>query len=303
MKTERNILIAFILNLAFSIFEFIGGALTGSVAIVSDAVHDIGDAASIGISLALEKHSKKQPDETHTYGYARYSVIGGVITTFILLFGSAAVIYNAILRIANPVAIDYNGMIIFAVIGALVNLAAAYFTREGDSINQKAVNLHMLEDVLGWVVVLVGALIMKFTDISVIDPAMSIGVAVFIFINALKNLKEVLDLFLAKTPESIQINEIKEHVESIDGVLGVHHIHIWSMDGSANYATMHVVCSGDSHEIKEKVREELREHGISHATLELEAEGEHCHEEHCHVEYSEGGHHHHHHHHHGHHHH
>ena len=245
MKSEKNILIAFLLNLCFSIFEFVGGIFTGSVAIVSDAVHDMGDAISIGVSFFLERKSQKQPDETYTYGYARYSVIGGVITTFILLFGSAAVIYNAILRIANPVAIDYNGMIIFAVIGALVNLAAAYFTREGDSINQKAVNLHMLEDVLGWAVVLVGAVVMRFTDLTVIDPLMSIGVAVFIFINALKNLKEVLDLFLAKTPESIQINEIKEHVESIDGVLGVHHIHIWSMDGSANYATMHVVCSGD----------------------------------------------------------
>ena len=150
MKTERNILIAFILNFAFSIFEFIGGAITGSVAIVSDAVHDIGDAMSIGASYFLEKKSKKQPDETYTYGYARYSVMGGVITTFVLIFGSVAVIYNAILRIVNPVEINYDGMIVFAVVGVVVNLAAAYFTREGDSINQKAVNLHMLEDVLGW---------------------------------------------------------------------------------------------------------------------------------------------------------
>ena len=194
MKTERNILIAFILNLAFSIFEFIGGAVVGSVAIISDAVHDIGDAASIGISYFLERKSKKQPDKTHTYGYMRYSVIGGVITTVILLLGSAAVIYNAILRIMSPVEINYDGMIIFAIVGAAVNLLAAFFTREGDSINQKAVNLHMLEDVLGWVLVLVGAVVMRFTDISIIDPLMSIGVAVFILINAVKNLKEVVSV-------------------------------------------------------------------------------------------------------------
>ena len=200
MKTERNILIAFILNFAFSIFEFIGGAITGSVAIISDAVHDIGDAMSIGLSYFLEKKSKKQPDDTHTYGYARYSVMGGVITTFILLLGSVAVIYNAILRIINPVEINYDGMIVFAIVGAMVNLAAAYFTREGDSINQKAVNLHMLEDVLGWVVVLIGAIVMRFTDIKIIDPIMSIGVAIFIFVNAIRNLKEVIDIFLEKLP-------------------------------------------------------------------------------------------------------
>ena len=96
MKTERNILIAFLLNLFFSIFEFVGGIFTGSVAIVSDAVHDIGDAASIGIAYFLEKKSKKQPDSNYTYGYTRYSVIGSVITTLILLVGSVGVIYNAI---------------------------------------------------------------------------------------------------------------------------------------------------------------------------------------------------------------
>ena len=298
MKTEKNILIAFLLNLSFSVFEFVGGVFTGSVAIMSDAVHDIGDAASIGLSYFLEKKSKKQPDEKFTYGYARYSVIGSVITTLILLFGSVAVIYNAISRIVTPTPIHYDGMIVFAVVGVCVNLGAAFFTRGGESLNQKAVNLHMLEDVLGWVVVLVGAIVMRFTDIAIIDPTMSIGVAVVILINAIKNLKEVLDLFLEKTPHGIDIPEIKEHITEIEGVLDVHHIHIWSMDGQSNYATMHVVTNADHHEIKDKIREELKEHGIGHVTMELEAEGEHCHEEHCHVEIKEtSGHHHHHHHH------
>ena len=299
MKTEKNILIAFILNLAFSVFEFIGGVFTGSVAIISDAVHDLGDAASIGISYFLEKKSKRQPDEKYTYGYARYSVIGGVLTTMILLFGSVVVIFNALNRIAKPTEINYDGMIIFAVIGACVNFGAAFFTRDGDSLNQKAVYLHMLEDVLGWVVVLVGAIVMRFTDFALIDPIMSIGVAVFILINAIKNLKEAVELFLEKTPHGVDVKEIKEHITEIDGVLDVHHIHIWSMDGQANYATMHIVTNSDSHQIKEKVREELQEHGIIHATLELETSDEHCHETYCHVEVSKtsSGHHHHHHHH------
>ena len=296
MKSEKNIFIAFILNLAFSVFEFIGGIFTGSVAIVSDAIHDFGDAAGIGISYFLEKKSKKQPDEKHTYGYARYSVIGSLITTFILLFGSVTVIYNAINRLINPTEINYNGMIIFAVVGVCVNFCAAYFTRDGDSLNQKAVNLHMLEDVLGWAVVLIGAIIMRLTDWSFIDPVMSVGVSLFIFINAVRNLKEAIDLFLEKTPHGIDIKEIAEHISEIDGVIGVHHIHIWSMDGQSNYATMHVVTNSDSHKIKETIREELLEHGINHATLELETEDERCHEENCSVEYKiSSGHHHHHH--------
>lgn len=295
-KTEKNILIAFLLNLAFSVFEFVGGIITGSVAIISDSIHDLGDALSIGISFFLEKKSNKKPDESHTYGYLRYSVLGSVITTVILLFGSLAVIYNAILRIISPTEINYNGMIIFAVVGAVVNFAAAYFTKDGESLNQKAVNLHMLEDVLGWVVVLLGAVIMRFTDISIIDPLMSIGVSAFILINAVKNLREVLHIFLEKTPDGIDITELKEHLTEIEGVLDVHHIHIRSIDGQNNYITLHVVAKGDAHEIKHKIREELSEHGISHTTIELESEDEHCHEKECHIEHKVSDHHHHHHH-------
>lgn len=297
MKTQRNILIAFILNLSFSVFEFIGGTFCGSVAIVSDAVHDLGDALSIGIAYFLERKSKKDPDDTYTYGYTRYSVIGGVITTSILIFGSLAVMFNAVLRIISPVEINYNGMLIFAVVGALVNFLAAFFTREGDSVNQKAVNLHMLEDVLGWVVVLVGAFIMKFTDIRIIDPLMSLGVAVFILINAVRTLKEALDLFLEKTPEGVSVGEIKEHLCHIDGVADAHHIHIWSMDGANNYATVHIVTDEEPHRIKHLVREEMAEHGIAHITVEIETGDEHCHEKSCSVKHiAQTGHLHHHHH-------
>ncbi len=298
MKTERNIFIAFILNLLFSCFEFLGGALTGSVAIVSDAVHDIGDAISIGISYFLERKSKKQPDETYTYGYARYSVIGSLVTTVVLMFGSALVIYHALIRVFHPVEIDYNGMIVFAIIGAVVNFIAAWFTKEGDSLNQKMVNLHMLEDVLGWIVVLVGAVVMRFTDISVIDPLMSIGVSVFIFVRAIKNLKQVENLFLEKAPKNISMEEIREEVLKTEGVLDVHHIHLWSMDGYNHYATMHIVTDREPFAIKSEIKELLKNHHIGHVTLELESPDEHCHDAHCHIEHEKGCVHHHHHHHH-----
>ena len=299
MKTERNILIAFILNFAFSIFEFLGGIYTGSISIMSDAIHDIGDATSIGLSFFLEKISKKQPDNNYTYGYMRYSVLGSTLTSLIILIGSLSVIFNGINRIIHPTNINYEGMIIFAIIGVCVNFCAAFFTREGNSLNQKAVNLHMLEDVLGWIVVLIGAIVIKFTNFILIDPIMSIGVAIFILINATKNIKEILNIFLEKTPLNIDIEEIKEHIKNIEKVIDVHHIHIWSIDGQNNYATMHVITNGNNQEIKHKIKEELSEHGICHATLEIESENECCHNKNCHIDFKgKSGHHHHHHHHH-----
>lgn len=302
MKTQRNILIAFILNLFFSLFEFAGGLVIGSVAIMSDAIHDLGDALSIGIAYILERKSRRPADKTHTYGYLRYSVLGSLITTVILICGSGAVIFRAVQRLFEPAAIHYDGMILFAVIGAIVNLAAALITRKGDSLNQKAVNLHMLEDVLGWIVVLVGAIVMKLTDLTFIDPLLSIGVAAFILYHALKNLKQAADLFLEKTPAGIDLSALERKLQEVDGVLDIHHLHVRSLDGSLHSATMHVRCSGDAAAVKARLRHILKDAGICHATLELETETETCCSPGCdlHLQQDHAGHgpHHHHHHHH-----
>ena len=297
MKTEKNILIAFLLNISFSIIELIGGIFTGSIAILSDSLHDLGDALSIGVSYFLERKSKKKPDNKHTYGYIRYSVLGSIFTTMILLIGSIFVVYEAVKRMINPVEINYNGMIGFAIFGVIINAIATFVTREGDSLNQKSVNLHMLEDVLGWIVVLIGSILMKFTNITYIDSVLSILVAIFIFINAFKNLLKIIDLFLEKTPENIDIEELKEHLLGIEGVNDVHHVHVRSIDGYSNLATLHVIVEEYSHKIKEKIKEELKEHNICHSTIELELKDEKCADEECIVEHNHEGHHHHHHHH------
>ena len=295
MKTERNILVAFILNISFSIFELIGGLFTNSVSIMSDAVHDLADAISIGISLILEKISKKKPNEEYTYGYIRYSVFGALITTTILTVGSILVIIGGVNRIINPRIINYDGMIIFAIFGVVINFMAAYFTKEGDSVNQKAVNLHMLEDVLGWAVVLIGSILMKFTDISIIDSIMSICIAIFILINAFKNLKNILDLFLEKTPKNISIKNLKNDLLKIKDVVDVHHVHVWSMDGISNYATMHVVTRSDNQKmLKNKIKKDLKKIGIIHTTVEIECMEEKCNEKNCNVKvYNQEKHHHH----------
>ena len=296
MKTERNILIAFVLNLSFAVFEFLGGLFTGSVAIISDSVHDLGDALSIGLSFILEKKSKRPPDEKYTYGYTRYSVLGSVITTVILLFGSVVMIGNSVSRLFFPTPINYDGMIVFAVVGLIVNSGAVFFTRSGESLNQRAVNLHMLEDVLGWAVVLAGAVTMHFTHWALLDPLMSIALSSFIFFSAVGHLREALSLFLMESPHSILVEEIKHEIAQLDGVLDVHHIHLWSMDGQRNYATMHIVTDSDLRTLKHTVRKALSDLGIGHATLEFESESERCQQLCCTVEEAPGCSHHHHHH-------
>ena len=296
MKTERNILIAFILNITFSIFELIGGALTGSIAILTDSLHDIGDALSIGISYVLEKKSKRKADAKHTYGYIRYSVAGSLITIVILLLGSVFVIYESAKRLFNPVPINYDGMIIFAIFGVIVNTIATYATSKGDSLNQKSVNIHMLEDVLGWIVVLIGSILMKFTDITYIDSCLSIIVALFILINCAIQFKRIVDIFLEVTPSNIDVKEIREHLLKIKGVLDVHHIHVRSIDGYNNFATLHAVVEKYNPKIKEEIKEELEEHGIAHSTIELELDDENCFDKTCKIKLvSEETHHHHHH--------
>ena len=258
-EAGRNNIKRLAMNFGASEIEFIGGIVTNSVSIISDAVHDFGDAISIGVAYFLEKISKKKPDNMYTYGYIRYSVIGAVVTNVILMVGSIFVILSGINRFIKPVDVNYDGMIIFALFGVCVNFFAAYFTRGGRTLNQRAVNLHMLEDVLGWVVVLIGAFLIKFTKFLLIDAILSIGVALFIFVNAVKGLKRSLDLFLEKIPEGINIEEISRHLLNIKGVKGVHHIHIWSIDGVNNYATMHIVCDDKmSNVVKSRVKKELR---------------------------------------------
>lgn len=298
MKSDLKILIAFLMNFLFSIAEFIGGFFTHSVAISSDALHDLGDSLSIGISYILEKISKRPATSKYTYGYIRFSVLGSLIQTAVLFSGSVIVIYSSVMRIIHPVAINYTGMIVMAVFGVVINFGAMLFTHGGKSLNQKAVSLHMLEDVLGWIVVLIGAIIMQFTDITYIDPILSIGVSLFSLAHAVHIFIEAMKILLLKTPDDINCEEVAKHIKEIDGITDVHHVHIWSFDGFAHNATLHVVSDNELSVIKDAVRKELAEHGITHSTIEIERSDEHCDAHECESKPAHQHRHHHHHHHH-----
>ena len=274
MNSQKNMYLAFLLNLFFSVFELIGGVLTGSIAILSDAVHDLGDAASIGFACVLEKKATRAHDDTHTYGYGRYSALGGLLTSLILIIGSGVAIYGAVRCLIHPTAIHYDGMLLLAAVGVVVNAAAAMLTRHGDTLNRRAVNLHMLEDVLGWLTVLLGAVVMKFTGLTVLDPLLSIGVAIFILVHAVGNLREALDLFLERAPRGISVADLRVCASGVEGVTEVRHVHLRALTEQTCDATLHVTVIGDPTAIKADIRRRLAELGIHHVTIEVDTASE-----------------------------
>ncbi len=294
MTSQYRILIAFLLNLFFALIEAVGGILTGSVSVLSDAVHDLGDSISIGISYLLERVSKKHPDTHHTYGYARYSVLGSLITNLLLVVGSVTVVIASVRRLIDPVSVDHNGMFLLALLGILVNGAAALFTHRGESLNQKAVSLHLLEDLLGWVCVLVGAVVIRVTGFVQADALISIGVAVFLAYHALKGIRAAGDVFLDKTPDGVDVDALTAKLSAIDGVADVHHLHLRSLDGFHHTATVHVVTDADPHPVRRAVERCLSEHGAVCVTVQTERADDGCPYHHCHVEAPPHHHHHHH---------
>ena len=284
-KSTQNIKLAFLLNLIFSIIELVGGILTNSISIISDSVHDFGDAISIGISFFLEKKSEKEPDEKYTYGYKRYSILGAFITSIILLIGAIFVFYNAIIRLMNPAEVKYDGMIILAVLGLIINGIGSYKTAKSERINEKAVSLHLLEDVLGWAAVLIGSICMKIFNLPIIDPILSILIGIYILMHVVENLKEIANIFLEKAPSDIDINNIKEELKSIN-IKDIHHVHLWTLDGVDKFITAHIVINEKSSKediikIKKDVRNILVNNNIMHSTLEIEYELEECNSKKC----------------------
>lgn len=276
-----NIKIAFFLNLFFSAIELVGGLYTNSVAILSDALHDLGDSLSLGVAWYFQKISGKKSDKHFSYGYKRFSVLGAIINTIVLTVGSVFIFIESTERLFNPVMPDAEGMILFAVAGVLVNGIAAFRLSKGYSINERVVYLHLMEDVLGWLATLIIALILYFKTIPILDPILSLSIAVFILINVVKNLKKSVKIILQGTPEDIEPKKIKNEIESLKGVLDTHDCHIWTLDGQYHILSLHIVVEANQNptqliDLKKKIKETTHKLGINHTTLEFELPGEEC---------------------------
>lgn len=276
-----NIKLAFFLNLIFTIIEFIGGFLTNSVAIMSDALHDLWDSFSLGLAWFLEGYSHKKRNSTFSYGFKRFSLLGALINALILWIWSLFILSEAIPRIINPEPSNAYGMILLSLFWIWVNGFAVYKTSSGKSMNEKVISLHLLEDVLGWVAVFIVSVIMIFTDLIILDPILSILITLYILWWVLKNLRKTVLLFLQASPEEISVDIIDNTLKEKTGIQWVHDTHVWSLDGEHNVMTTHVVVDADSSiskikYLKWEVRKTLEKMGITHSTIEVDFTDEKC---------------------------
>ncbi|MBL0017013.1 MAG: cation transporter [Bacteroidetes bacterium] len=276
-----NLKVAFFLNLGFTILEIFGGIFTNSIAILSDALHDFGDSLALGMAWYLEKVAAKESDRSYSYGYARFSVLGAFINSVVLIVGAIFILQNAIPRLLNPQASDATGMIVFSLIGIAVNGAAVIRLQKGSTLNERVVALHLLEDVMGWVAILIGSIVMRFWDVPILDPILSIAIMTYVLVNVFRNLGKSFRIFLQGTPQQLVPAEIESKVRAVEGVVDVHDLHLWTLDGQYNVATLHVVVAGPIdltavEAIKVRVRHRLKELLIEHATIEIEDESVDC---------------------------
>jgi cobalt-zinc-cadmium efflux system protein len=279
--TVQSIRVAFLLNLGFTLLEIVGGLLTNSLAILSDALHDLGDSLSLGMGWYLERRSHRGSDARYSYGYRRLSLLGALINTVVLIVGSLYVLSEAVPRLLQPEHANARGMALLAVIGIAVNGAAALRLKRGQSLNAQAIAWHLLEDVLGWVAVLVVSISLLFADIHILDPILSILMSVYVLYGVVRSLRRTLSLFLQAVPDAIEIPRIERALRSIPSVKSVHHTHVWSLDGEHHVLTTHLVVDADTTkqgliDIRRQVKAITKDMSCEHVTVAIEYEDEEC---------------------------
>ena len=278
----KNIAIAFLLNFSFTIIELVGGLLTNSVAILSDALHDLGDSISLALAWYFQKVSGYSPSARYSYGYKRFALLGALINATVLLLGSVFVIYASVMRILQPQYVKVEGMFLLAILGVIINGVAVWRTHKSSGINERIVSLHLLEDVLGWIAVLIASVVMMFVEVPILDPILSIGISVFVLYNVVRNLIATFNVILQGVPSDIKLIELQKKVEQLDAVISVHDLHVWSLDSQYNIASLHAVISPEMTldqmaQLKQKIKLLMLAEQIEHTTVEFETEQEECH--------------------------
>ncbi len=272
MKAKYAIWLAFFLNLTYAIVEFIAGGVFGSSAVLADSVHDLGDAIAIGISAFLETISNREEDNQYSLGYKRFSLLGALVTAIILMTGSVLVILENVTKILNPQPVNDEGILWLGIIAITINVLASLVVSKGKTKNESILSLHFLEDTLGWVAVILMAIILRFTDWYILDPLLSLVISFFILSKALPRFWSTLKIFLDAVPEGLDIEQVKNGLERLDNVASLNQLNLWTMDGLEKNAIVHL-CLEDWEqmtETKNQVRQLLEERGVQNITIEVD---------------------------------
>ena len=274
MKAKYTVWIAFFLNLSYAIVEFIAGGIFGSSAVLADSVHDLGDAIAIGISALLETISNREEDRHYTVGYKRFSLLGALVTAVILITGSILVILENIAKIFHPQSVNDEGIFWLGIIAITINVLASLVIRKGQTKNESILSLHFLEDTLGWVAVILMAIVLRFTDWYILDPLLSLAISFFILSKALPRFWSTLKIFLDAVPEGVDIQKIKTDLAELDHVASINQLNLWTMDGLEKNAIVHV-CLKEIEKMelcKESIRTLLKDCGFQNITIEVDAD-------------------------------
>ena len=274
MKTKHAVWIAFFLNLSYAIVEFIAGGIFGSSAVLADSVHDLGDAIAIGISAFLESISNREEDSHYTLGYKRFSLLGAMVTAVILMTGSVLVILENITKIFHPQPVNDEGILWLGIIAVSINVLASLVIRKGQTKNESILSLHFLEDTLGWVAVILMAIVLRFTDWYILDPLLSLVISIFILSKAIPRFWSTLKIFLDAVPEGVDIKQVKSDLEQLDHVTSINQLNLWTMDGLEKNAIVHV-CLKEIEQMelcKESIRSKLKDCGFQNITIEIDAD-------------------------------
>ena len=274
MKAKYTVWVAFFLNLSYAIVEFIAGGIFGSSAVLADSVHDLGDAIAIGISAFLETISNREEDSHYTLGYKRFSLLGAMITAVILMTGSVLVILENIAKIFHPQPVNDEGILWLGIIAVSINVLASLVVRKGKTKNESILSLHFLEDTLGWLAVILMAIILRFTDWYILDPLLSLAISFFILSKALPRFWSTLKIFLDAVPEGVDIQKIKTDLAELDHVASINQLNLWTMDGLEKNAIVHVCLKEMEHmeTCKESIRIFLKDCGFQNITIEVDAD-------------------------------
>lgn len=278
-SSTRNIGLAFMLNMAFAAIELVGGLYTQSLAVISDALHDFGDALSLGVGYVLQRKSTQGPSESFSYGLRRLSLLSAFISGIVISSGAVFIAVEAVRRFNEPREPMGEGMFVLACLGIAVNGFAAWKMGHGHTHNEQVLRWHLLEDVLGWVAVLIGSLFIWLYQWNWLDPVLAIGISIFVLFNVVKGLYQTINLFLQGNPNPDGLRQFRDQVEAHDNVFETHDVHFWSLDGVRHVLSLHAVLHDTSkaEQIKEMIRETSKILGDCHLTIEIESTEEHCH--------------------------
>lgn len=276
-----NLLITMLLNFIITAAEVIGGLYSGSLSLISDALHNLSDALSIVLSYFAIRISKKSNDKKRTFGYKRSTILAAVINSTVLIVISFFLFKEAYLKFITPEKI--NGVIVIwvALIGLLANTLGAYLLHKGskEDINMKSAYLHLLSDALSSIGVVVGGIVIYYFNIYWIDPLLTVIIGLYILKESYEILKQAINILMQGTPENIDIDEIAEELEEIETIKNIHHIHIWGLNENTIFFEAHVnlkddILVSDTSKVYENIVHELKEHfGITHITIQFEFNG------------------------------